>query len=193
MRRVDLTKSALLVIDLQRYFFEPESASFLSGAAKILPYVRALIGAFRGCSRPVIFTRHVHRRDEKPGQMQRWWGAKLPWEDDPLSELVGAILPQKGETVIQKSRYSAFEKTRLAALLRKLRLNTVVLCGVMTNLCVETTARDAFLKDFQPVIASDACAGKSAAHHEASLLNLGYGFAHIEKTASMMAHLPKTM
>jgi nicotinamidase-related amidase len=191
MRRLQLSTSALLVIDLQRYFFEPESSSFLAGAATILPYVRALIGAFRGASRPVIFTRHLHRREGPEDQMRRWWGGKLPWEGDPLSELVGAILPAQGEPVITKDRYSAFEGTSLEPMLREKGVDTVVLCGVMTNLCVETTARHAFLREFQPVIVGDACAGKTAEHHQASLLNLSYGFAFVESTPSIIELLWK--
>jgi bifunctional isochorismate lyase/aryl carrier protein len=193
MRKLDLSHSALLVIDLQSYFFEPDSPSFLSGAAAILPNVRALIGTCRAARRPVIFTRHAHRRDEPPGQMQRWWGGKLPWEGDPLSELVGAVLPERGEPVITKERYSAFEGTELASILRARDVRTVILCGVMTNLCVETTARDAFMKELQPVVVENACAGKSREHHQASLLNLSYGFAFVESTASVMEKLQELL
>ena len=191
MRTLNLSASALLVIDLQRYFFEPESPAFLAGAANVLPYARALIGAFRAEGRPVVFTRHEHRREDAGDQMRRWWGDKLPWKGDPLSELIGAILPERDETVIAKDRYSAFEGTSLDTLLRRQGIDTVVLCGVMTNLCVETTARDAFLKDFQPVIAENACAGRTPEHHQASILNLSYGFAPIESTASIIAALTK--
>lgn len=175
---------ALLVIDVQRYFFERSAPAFLKYAPKILPNIIRLINTFRAAKLPIVFTRHAHKRGSDTGQMGRWWKNKLPWEGVKTSELVSAIRPERGELFITKTRYSALEKTQLESWLKKRNVDTVVLCGVMTNLCLETTARHAFMKNFQPVVVEDACAANTRAHHRASILNLKHGFAVIEKTGT---------
>ena len=186
-----LKKSALLVVDMQRYFLEPGAPAFLEGAPPITENVQLLIDAFRKAGLPVIFTRHAHRRDEPTGQMGRWWKDKLPWEDGNESELIEGIAPAKGEMLITKNRYSAFEGTELMEALKRQGANTIVLCGVTTNLCVETTARHAFIKDIQPIVVEDACAAKTPEYHRASILNLSYGFAHIETARSIVSQLER--
>jgi isochorismate hydrolase len=64
-------------------------------------------------------------------------------------------------------------------------VKNVVLCGVLTHLCVETTARHAFMLNFQPIIVSNACASESKEHHDAALLNLAHGFAYICETKTI--------
>lgn len=186
MKALVLGKSALLVVDMQRYFIHPDGGAFLNPPRSLVRNITALIDAFREAARPVVFTRHAHRRGRPTGQMGRWWEDLLPWDGDRDAELIDGIKPQGGEALITKTSYSAFEKTRLDSLLKRARVDTVVICGVMTNLCVETTARHAFTKDYQPVIVEDACATKSVAYHKASILNLRYGFAFIEKTRNIM-------
>lgn len=179
MRKLKHPSSALLVIDMQRYFLDPEADAYLPDALGILPNILTLIESFRKRGRPVVFTRHAHKKGEPTGQMGRWWNNKLPWEGDPQAELIGELKPQKDELVITKTRYSAFEKTELEKYLRERGIDTVIICGVMTHLCVETTARHAFMLDFQPVIIKDACATESREHQEATFLNLAHGFAEI--------------
>lgn len=180
-----LLHPALLVVDMQRYFLDPGARAELPRGAEIIPRVCSLIEAFRGAQLPVAFTRHAHGQDELDGRMGRWWNRKLPIEGDPESELIPAIAPRPGEILITKTRYSAFEGTDLDAQLRSRGALTLVLCGIQTHLCVETTARHAFMKEFQTVVVGDACAAKSDAYHEAALLNLSHGFALIESTSAV--------
>lgn len=191
MKAEALKKSALLVIDMQRYFIHPDGEAFLDPPRSLVRNITALIDAFRFANRPIVFTRHAHRRGKSTGQMGRWWNDDLPWYGDRDAELIDDIKPRRGEAVITKTRYSALEKTSLDSLLKRARVNTVVICGVMTNLCVETTARHAFTKDYQPVIVEDACATKSADYHNASILNLRYGFAFIKTTRQVISNIKK--
>ena len=183
---IDLTRAALVVIDLQRYFLRPGAAAFLDPPAELVPNVCLLVDRFRKLGRPVIFTCHANRREATPRQINRWWNDDLPFEDDPDTALDDRIAPAPGETVIAKETYSAFVETDLDGLLRDAGVHTVVLCGVMTNVCVETTARHAFLLDYQPIVVCDACAGRDKRHHEASLLNLGYAFARLPTTHDLL-------
>ncbi len=186
MNRLDLTKSALIVIDMQRYFLEDGANAYLDAPKSLLPNVLKLINAFRETKRLIIFTRHVHKKGENPGQMWKWWKGKLPWEGEKQAELVDEIKPAANELFITKTKYSVFEGTDINVQLKDLGINTVVICGVMTNLCVDTTARHAFMKDFQPIVVEDACAANCKEFHNAAISNLKYGFAYIEKTESIL-------
>lgn len=187
MKAIDYKNSALLVIDVQRYFFDRRAPAFLDDAPAIVPNILKLIGAFRRAGLPVAFTRHAHRNGEPTGQMGRWWDRKLPWEGTREAELIDKLRPGPEDILITKTRYSAFERTDLDSWLKARNVASTVLCGVMTNLCVETTARHAFMKDLQPVIVRDACAANTKRHHRASILNLSYGFAHIVETDDVIA------
>ncbi|MBN1283285.1 MAG: cysteine hydrolase [Proteobacteria bacterium] len=184
-----LAASALIVVDMQRYFLERGAQAYLRPPRDLVPNVLGLVSAFRGAGRPVAFTRHAHLKKDPAGQMGRWWGGKLPRLGDPQSELIEDLAPARGEPVIVKQRYSALERTRLEAWLRKRRVDTLVICGVMTNLCVETTARHAFMREFQPVVVGDACAAGSAEFQSASLANLAYGFALIATAREVISSM----
>jgi len=176
----------LLVIDMQRYFVDPAGAAFLPGAQAILGNVRSLIEAFRAAARPVIYTRHVHHPGGFDlGILGQWWGDSI-LEGTPDSGIYPAIAPLEGEKVVAKHRYSAFYDTDLQTILRALKVEDLALCGVMTNLCCETTARDAFLRDYRIFFLADATATSSEEMHLASLLNLGYGFAYVTTTAKIV-------
>lgn len=189
MKFRSLSSAALVVIDMQRYFLSPEGDAFLKAGPAIVPNIAGLIEFFRKRGRPVVFTRHAHKKGEPAGQMGRWWKNELPFDGDPQSELIEKLKPRKDEMVITKARYSAFERTILGPYLKGHNIETVVVCGVMTHLCVETTARHAFILDFQPVVVSDACATQSKEHHDASLLNLAHGFAHVVDTKTLLSLL----
>lgn len=174
---------------MQRYFLDEDADAYLGAPEQLVINVHELIGAFRKASRPIFFTRHAHVKGSDTGEMGRWWGGRLPWEGERQSELIDGLEPADGERIITKVRYSAFEGTDLDSWLRERGVDTLVVCGVMTNLCVETTARHSFMKDMQPVIVEDACASSNSKYHEASITNLEYGFAHIEKTDSIVKML----
>ena len=169
-------KSALLVIDMQRYFLESDSHAFIPASTEIIGNVTSLIEAYRRRDLSVIFTRHANSRGASAGSMERWWKDVL-YEDDRLSEIAPALSPEPGEHVLRKSRYSAFVGTDLESRLRNLGIERILTTGVMTHLCCETTARDAFMRDFDVFIVIDGTASKSEDLHTASLRTLADGFA----------------
>ncbi|MEM2868913.1 MAG: isochorismatase family protein [Thermoplasmata archaeon] len=178
--------AALLVIDMQRYFTSPESHAYLPASEAILPRLLALVGEFRRRGAPVIFTRHAHRRGDE-GLMGVWWRECI-YDTDPLSEL-DPRLESRGSPVVRKTRYSAFFGTGLERRLRRLGVGTVCVSGVMTHLCCETTARDAFMRDFQVVFLMDATATEDEALHLSSLRTLADGFAEVLSCEELMERL----
>ena len=86
------------------------------------------------------------------------------------------------DAIVDKTPYSAFFGTDLEDKLRLEGVEDLIMCGVMTNLCCETTARDAFVRDYRVFFVADATAASNDDLHVASLKNLAYGFAYIVTT-----------
>ena len=164
-------KAAVLAIDLQKYFLSPESRAFLPSAGRFVPRLLEFYSAVRTLNVPIIFTRHYHTG----GTMARWWGDEMRRED-PLDDLLDEFKPF-AERVIEKSTYNAFHGTELEGVLRKLGVETVIVTGVMTHLCCETTAREAFVRGFNVVFPVDGTLTQNGLFHEATLRNLSHGFA----------------
>jgi nicotinamidase-related amidase len=178
-------KSALLVIDMQKFFTDSKSHAFVPASAAILPNIQALIAAYRKIGLPVIFTRHAFLPGEDPGILGKWWRDALR-DGDEFAELDPRIEPSGGELVLRKNRYSAFANPNLEKTLRKREIGQLVISGVMTHLCCESTARDAFMRDFEVYFAVDATATEDEELHCATLQTLSNGFAVPVSTSEML-------
>lgn len=172
-------KSALIVIDMQKFFLDAGSPTFTCGGLAILPTLKRVIGAFRKAGRPVIFTRHVHHPDNLDSGIMKWWWEGMCLEGSPESEIHPDLAPAPNEKVIFKHRYSSFYNTDLETVLRCLRIEDLVVSGIMTNLCCESTARDAYYRDYRVFILADGTGSINEEMHLASLLNLAFGFAFV--------------
>jgi isochorismate hydrolase len=169
-------KSALLVIDMQDFFLHKQSHAYLPMAKKIIPNIQSLINAYHKSGLPVIFTRHALKRGENPGIMKRWW-KDVVMDSDKISGITESLDILKNDYVIRKTRYSAFYRTQLEKILKRNKIERVVITGVLTHLCCETTARDAFLRDFEVFFVADATATDNMDLHLSSLKTLSDGFA----------------
>ncbi|ASA25952.1 cysteine hydrolase family protein [Paenibacillus donghaensis] len=175
-------RAALIVVDVQNDYCHPDGAlasggNDVSAVGEMMPQLHGLIEAARVHGVPVIFIQTYH---EQATDSEVWssrsgsrslgvcrkgsWGAEF-YEVSPLPE----------DIVVHKHRYSAFINTRLDSVLRSLRTETLIMTGVSTNVCVESTARDGFMLDYHIVMVEDACASYSRAAHEMTLENMqGY-------------------
>jgi isochorismate hydrolase len=182
--------SALLVMDMQRYFLDESSHAYLPAAAGIKANVSGIVAGFRALSLPIIFTRHALLRDEEPGAMGRWWGDVLH-DDDELSNIDTDMLPMPNDTVVRKTQYNAFLGTDLDKMLWRMGVSRVVVTGVKTHLCCESTARDAFMRGYDVFFVIDGTASNSEELHLASLKNLTDGFATPVTTEEVLSWLRK--
>lgn len=187
---------ALVVVDMQNGFCSPRGSCARVGlpvdllAPALAPCVRA-VQAARRAGVPIVFTRYVYRADFADGGFLV--NEKLPplkseqalvagsWDADILPELA----PQPGDYVLDKNRPSSFYATPLETWLNGLSVRELVLCGVTTNVCVETTARDASQRDYRPFVLRDAVAEYDAERHSASLKAMDMLFAHLITTAEL--------
>lgn len=187
--RLNPAACALLVVDMQRFFLEETSPTYTCGGAAILPGVRRLLDVFRRASRPVIFTRHVHHPGNLDAGIMGWWWKGMCLEGSPESEIHPDLAPLPGEKEVFKHRYSAFYNTDLETVLRCMKVEDLVVAGVMTNLCCESTARDAYFRDYRVFFPADGTGTVSEEMHLASLLNLAYGFARVTTCRDIVGQL----
>jgi len=163
--------TALLVVDMQRGFVDPGEAMEVPPAREAVPRIRALVDLFRAKGRPVVFTEFVyseaapllvgdlhpdHRR-AVPG-FPRGFGqpSSSCHEDDPSVHTVSALAPRPGELVIRKRWYDAFAGTPLDGALRAQSIDTLVVTGTMTDICVLATVIGAFNREFRITVVEDA-------------------------------------
>ena len=176
--------SALLVLDMQAYFLDPSSHAYIPSAEPIVDGIVELIKEYYAHERPIIFTQHINT-SSNAGMMSTWW-KDLITSQDPLHKIIPELNLSLG-TLIQKSQYDAFYQTQLDELLHARGVTQVVLCGVMTHLCCETTARSAFTHGFEVFFPIDGTATYNLAYHRASLLNLAHGFANLVLMKDLLA------
>ena len=179
-------RSALLVLDMQAYFLETESHAYIPSAPAILPGIQSLVQAYQQQNLPVIFTRHANTPVDA-GQMAYWW-RELIVANSPLSGIVSQ-LDTRGGMILPKTQYDAFYGTSLETELLHQQVTQVVVSGVMTHLCCETTGRAAFVLGFQVFFLVDGTATYNQDFHRASLLNLSHGFATLSLVSEILAAL----
>ena len=179
--------TALLIIDMQE-LFRPMTTSALGN-------IQTLIAHFKIHSLPLIFTQHGHSDTELShparNQLVRKWGrsgsiatGSKDWE----------LLPEiareaEGQPVVAKNTYDAFIDTELECMLRTRRVEKVVVCGVMTDCCCDTTARSAFNRGFETWLVDDACGSANERQHEAGLQGFGYAFGDVIGTGEVVRRL----
>lgn len=166
--------TALIVIDMQRDFVEPGGFGAALGndvtpLQAIVPATARLIGAARAAGLPVIHTRECHRPDLSdcpPAKLNR--GApslrigdpgpmgRILIAGEPGAEIVPELAPAPGETVIDKPGKGAFHATPLSQVLQDLGARSLVFAGVTTEVCVQTTMREANDRGFECLLAEDA-------------------------------------
>ena len=193
--RLDPARTALLVVDMQNAFVMPGGSmarlglSTARGHAIIEP-IRRLLDAFRTRRLPVIHTLTTVRSDYvDAGLVAERFPALRPlghiiagtWD----AQIVERLVPRAGEYVIAKNRFDAFYGTNLELVLRALHVDTLVVAGVPTNICVESTIREAFVRDLRVVLPRDATASYTSEMEDASLATLGFMFAQVTSVADV--------
>lgn len=198
--RPDPSRSALMVIDLQNGFCHDEGSFArlgLDSAAlhAAVPGSMRLVEAARQADIPVIYTRFVYRPDYRDGGvltteiMPALADAHSLEQGTWDAELLAELDVRDDDFVIDKNRYSAFYGTRLEPILTSLGVRDLILCGVTTNMCVETTARDAGQRDYRTFVAGDACGELDQQRHDTALVTIGFGFGWVLDTDTAVAAL----
>jgi len=177
----DPEHAALLVIDMQNFFRRI--------VRPILKNVLRVVEACRQKDVPIVFTQHGHTDPRSDGGiLAQWWGEVILHGTTDWKFLPEIKIESK-DKVLPKKRYSAFYETDLERWLRSKGIRDLVISGVMTNLCCETTARDAFMRDYRVFFLIDGTATGKDKHHLATLKNLGFGFAYLTTCGELIQTL----
>jgi bifunctional isochorismate lyase/aryl carrier protein len=166
--QLDPARCALLVVDMLRYFVDPEGRCYLPAGEAIIPRIAALLESWRGRQATVIFTQHAHEGQQDLGMLGRFFSDYIR-AGEAQSEIVAALAPRPGEPVIRKTTYDAFWQTSLPEILAARGCGQILVTGVLTHMCCETTARSAFCRGLEVYVAADGTASSSAALHLGSL------------------------
>lgn len=191
-------RTALLLVDMQVDFAEPDGAMGQSGAdlrmAKAaIRNAMMLVDAARAAGVPCLFARLITRESDETDLLREWKKRRGTEDDAPLcqegawgAEFVGPQ-PREKEAVFSKSRYDAFSGTGLDAHLRGIKRDTLVIAGLTTECCVDSTARDAFERDYHVFVASDAVAAYEKDLHDGALKALELNCAILASSADIAA------
>ncbi|MBI4371074.1 MAG: isochorismatase family protein [Elusimicrobia bacterium] len=171
-------KAGLLILDMQELFLSPDSGAYMPSARAVLGNVARLARAFRRSGRPVFFAYHAHEDPRRDGGLMPLWWKSVCREGTDLARIAPLLEPEAG-AAFRKCRYSAWSNAALERALRRAGVGELVLAGVATNLCVESTARDAFDAGFQTFIAADAAAAHTEEFHLSALKTLAQGFSTV--------------
>lgn len=181
-----LDHPALLIVDMQVGFVSPSGVYArggrpVVGSDRLVETVSEVREGFRRVGRPRIYTAYRYRADgsDYPARLHRVLPRAYSARAEPFfvpgspeTEIVVPLTPGADEPVVYKNRYSSFHQTDLAERLARAGTRTVVLTGVLSHVCVDATARDAFMQDLDVVIVRDAVAGTDPELHRAALQNL---------------------
>ena len=193
-------QTALLVIDMQNDYCHPDGVFAraglrVTGLDDLVGHVNTLTAAARSADRPVIWVRMEWAQDAEVGLLAErspflrasglrrgTWGG----------ELLAGLDRAPGDHEITKPRFDAFHRTELDGLVRDLDVGTLVVAGVRTDFCVESTVRAAFFRDLRAIVAREAVAGYIEDLHLGSLRLMGTVFAEVVPVADAADALART-
>jgi len=208
---------ALIIIDMQNYQVR-ETSTCIESLEKTVPgmtqyfvkqvyevvnpNISRLLDFFRVNKIPIYYTKFAsHRNDRKDyadniralNELSQNLIGKyvFPSIQDPLADIIPELKPEVNDTIIIKTTNGTFSSTDLEHQLRNLGINTVIVVGVVTHICVENTARIAFDLGFNVYVVKDACAGWSPALHDAALRGMELFFVNIISTDKVLRTLNK--
>jgi ureidoacrylate peracid hydrolase len=199
--RLDPAKSALLVIDMQNTFCLPGAPGEVPAARAIVPNLNRFAAALRGRGVPVIWILHANTVQNGHSDWEVFFGHVVR-NADVRRRMAESLAPERqavwrdlkvepGDVTLVKNRYSALAHgaSTLERVLRNLGVDTVFITGTKTNVCCDSTARDAMMLDFKSVMVSDCCAALSDEEHLASLEIFIQQFGDVMSADEVLARL----
>jgi len=196
--RLDPKDTALLVVDMQNFYMKEGASSYCPLAQAIVPNVNRLADAVRRFGCPVIWLRNVTTNEAFKSwtrHYDRMTQARIDIRKRELAkdgdgfQFWHEMDVRQSDRKVEKTRYSAFipGASNLPKVLAEYSADTLIICGVATNVCVESTARDAMMMNYRTVVIEDACAANTMEAHTASLNTLYLNFGDVQTTDQIIA------
>jgi nicotinamidase-related amidase len=185
---INAKRTAIIVVDMQGVFCDPDGAVYIPDAPKVVGPIQRILNAGRAADIPIIYLRHVVRGDgSDTGRMRDLYPGVDAILDRslPSVQIIDALRPLPSDIVVDKLFFSGFHNTDLDTILRARDVDTIVICGTVTNVCCESTVRDAAHREYKVIVVADACAAQPYP-------NMGWGAPTAEEvqrvTLTVMAH-----
>jgi nicotinamidase-related amidase len=203
----DIERAALIIVDMQNDFVHadgafahrakenPEAEIDMEFLGSTVAPIKRLAGAFREAGRPVVYIAHVVKADRSDAAYPYW--RHLPPKGNRTfitegtwgAEVIDELAPEEGEHLVVKKGFGGFGQTRLDTILRNLDINTCVVTGVTTCVCVSTTIRGGVEHNYRMILASDATAEVNKDAHAAELKTMARVFADVKSSDEVVAML----
>jgi nicotinamidase-related amidase len=197
MWKIDPAKTALLVIDMQNDFVLEGHPMEVPEARTAIPYIQQLIATSRELGIPVIYSQHTLRDDFAVSPLESAYNERLLTVGMRKGtygvQVIDALKPAENDVVIEKYRYDAFHATNLEPVLRSIRglnqIDTVIITGTLTEVCCESTARGAYMRDYKVAFVSDATGALTAPAQVATENVISTFFGRVLTTAEAESEL----
>lgn len=196
------SRTALIMIDMQNMYLQQERRSALGWPPiwnfdEVVAECAELLAAARAQGMPVIYTRQTSRADgadATPSMRRLLASSAASDEESPIgddadwgSQVLDAVRPEPGDIVIEKHRWDAFFNTDLDPILRNLDVTRLIVAGLQTNVCVETTSRTGMMKNFDVAVPLDAVSTDGEALHRAALDSLRVLYVEVAPWRELLA------
>jgi len=200
--RFHFSHNVVIVVDMQNDFCHEDGAYHrndpqtfqVGGIKQMIPSLQFFLSEMRKKEVPIVFCKYLiddEARDAgiyvkarpfilKEGLRRNSWGG----------EIVDGLKSKKNDFIIEKSRFTAFYNTNMEIVLKSLKAETLFFTGVATNVCVESSIRDAFFRDYQCVLVEDCCKAWNEEFHLATIRNVIHGFGMVMTSDEILDALP---
>lgn len=186
--------SALIIVDVQNDYCHKEGSMAkqdldVSMVEEMMPNLKRLISSLKDLDVPIIYVKTIHEEctDSKTWKKRlKGKGAKDVCRKDTWGAEFYQLSPMDNDIIVVKHRYSAFINTRLDSILRTLEIETLLMAGVSTNICVESTARDGFMLDYDILFLSDCTAAFSKEAHDMTLQTIDQFFGSVATSEEVL-------
>jgi ureidoacrylate peracid hydrolase len=183
--------AAVLVVDMLNDFLKPGGKMVLAGSDVLIPPMRRVLNRARKVGIPVIYVNDCHRQGLKDDRefkkraehcIEGTWGA----------EVIEELKPKKKDFVVLKHRFSGFYETDLDLTLKDLCVGTVIVMGVVTNICVRSTIHDAFFRGYRVIVPRDCVMATGEREQESSLYDIETHFGDVSTSDHVIGMMGKT-
>lgn len=202
-RRERLQHPALIIVDMQNDFVRQGAPLEVPEARATIPAHRRLIAAARRRGMPVVYTKFLSHPEYyllwewspqcRPPTKCCWKGHRRYYEDVgrelDCTDVIDEIYPEAGDPIVEKYGYGAFHDTSLAPRLRDLGVESLIVTGTVTQICVEETAREAFHHGFRTTLVADAVSSYAPDLHAATLKNFAMKFGWVDDSDTVLQAL----
>lgn len=197
---LDPRRCALLVIDMQNAFVEPGAQLEIPYTREIVPAINQLAGALRKKGGAICWIQNNFRNEEKSWSV--WFNQRLRGDTaasmirvnspgHPGYDLFAGLETCETDLFVTKTRFSAFIQgsSNIEEILKSRGIDTVIITGTVTNVCCESTARDAMMLNYRTIFVSDANATRTDEEHNATLGNMVLCFADVISAEELLQKL----